>query len=122
MCATTTGWIENPCLGVYKSLAPLPLLLLHTSLKQMCGQKVPACYNTPTRERISRFLAFLLPNQFTTVCCVLANFSAGRRASISQVSSTIPKNSSVVEGPDTLCVARGTPSTLHTLMMLFRLW
>lgn len=37
MCATTTGQIENLCLNVYRNLAPLLLLLLHTSLKQMYG-------------------------------------------------------------------------------------
>ena len=46
--------------------------------------------------------------------------SSGRRVSILFESRIIPKNGREVAGPSTFSIARGTPSSLHVLVMMFK--
>ena len=48
------------------------------------------------------------------------SLSRDRRASILLESKIIPKNGREVAGPSIFSNARGTPSSLHILMMMFK--
>ena len=125
MCGTTVSQIENLYLGMYKNLALLRTLeavvyILETNVRPE-GTALAECCNIPTRKKNFPFFDIFLPSHSVTICFVLANFFTGRRASILQVSRIMSKNSSVVDGPDTMSTTSGTPSILHSLMIVFGL-
>ena len=71
-----------------------------------------ACCSSPMRDNISLLVAFFLVNHKVIIYLMIqVILSAGRRASMCIVSTTIPKKVSSVEGPATFSIARGTPSS-----------
>lgn len=59
-------------------------------------------------------MALLVYNSSRSSC----SFSGGKQISIVSVSSSIPRKASEVVGPSTLDYLKGTPSVLHTLLMM----
>ena len=82
-----------------------------------------ACCNNPTRDKISRLVAFFLVSHDDTKVTMRLSLSAGKHASMLWVSNVIPKKGSDSDGPSTFSKARGIPSCAHTSLITSKfLW
>ena len=79
-----------------------------------------ACWSKPTKESISRFVAFFFSSQVDKVSLIRANLSPGSLISIRAVSKSIPRNEIVVDGPSTFSSANGTPRSSHKCVRMSR--
>ena len=80
-----------------------------------------ACWRVPTSDKICFFLAFFLRSHVFINSWILASLYYGSLISMRFVSKIIPRKDSDVEGPSSLSVARGTPSSAHKDTNVFTL-
>ena len=79
-----------------------------------CLITVAACNRWPNKDSKSLYLPERLPLQVLASCRVCYSLSIGRRNSRRTVSTSIPKNVTMVAGPSILCTATGTPKVSST--------
>ena len=69
-----------------------------------------ACCSCPINDNRFLFVLERLEDHFSISSCNLLNFSCGNRKVLADVSNSIPKNTSEVDGPSVLWAAMGTPN------------
>ena len=74
---------------------------------------IAAWLRCPMSDCSSLLDAVFLPCQVRTSPSMRVSLSPGRLSVMARVSTFIPSNVSWVAGPSVLCVATGTPSSLH---------
>ena len=108
-CATTSDLSEtlfslvkkcsffyfSSCAAVY--ILPTNVLPHRTALV--------ACWSRPTKESISRFVAFFFSSQVDKVSLIRTSLSSGSQISIRTVSNSIPRKEIVVDSPSTFSSA-----------------